>query len=91
MSDLTCREFVESITALLDDELADLASPRHLDHAAQCPGCSRFAAQIQQTIAWIGALRTPATRASAASRTATEQTRRRLEAAPQPGPGSGAG
>jgi anti-sigma factor RsiW len=50
MSSLTCREFVEMVTAFLDSALDAEAKHRFVAHIPTCPGCDRYLDQVRQTI-----------------------------------------
>lgn len=56
MSDLNCSEFVELVTAFLDDALDADSERRFVDHLGQCEGCGRYLDQIRQTITTLGDL-----------------------------------
>jgi anti-sigma factor RsiW len=51
-----CRQFVEDVTAYLEDALPDetLALVEH--HLADCPHCREYLSQMRQTIATTHAL-----------------------------------
>ena len=50
MSSLTCKEFVETVTAFLDHALDAEASRRFVAHLPTCPGCERYLDHVRQTI-----------------------------------------
>jgi predicted MFS family arabinose efflux permease len=56
VSDLTCAEFVERVTAFLDGALDPITERRLVDHLPNCVGCSRYLDQVQQTIKSLGDL-----------------------------------
>jgi MFS family permease len=56
VSDLTCAEFVELVTAFLDGTLDPITERRLVDHLPNCVGCSRYLDQFQQTIRSLGGL-----------------------------------
>ena len=56
MSDLSCAEFVEQVTDLLDDTLEASQRGPVLEHIRACEGCTRYLDQIRAT---IGILRNP--------------------------------
>ncbi|HSK96808.1 MAG TPA: zf-HC2 domain-containing protein [Euzebyales bacterium] len=56
MSDLDCNEFVELVTAFLEDGLDTETEQRVIDHLALCAGCEQYFAQFQQTIRALGDL-----------------------------------
>ena len=60
--DLNCDEFVELVTAYLEDALDDLTRRRFEDHLATCVGCERYLDQIRRTVTELGQL--PADRLS---------------------------
>jgi anti-sigma factor RsiW len=68
VSDLNCDEFVELVTAFLDDALDSDGEQRFVDHLATCDGCERYLGQFRQTIRTLGDL--PAERLSSATRDA---------------------
>jgi anti-sigma factor RsiW len=68
VSDLDCNEFVELVTAFLDDSLDAGTEQRVIDHLALCEGCERYFDQFQQTIRALGDL--PPERLPAAARAA---------------------
>jgi anti-sigma factor RsiW len=53
---LTCRQCVESVTELLEDELSPRARGRVLAHLERCPDCPRYLHQIEVTIALARAI-----------------------------------
>jgi anti-sigma factor RsiW len=56
VSDLSCAEFVEEITDLLEGTLDDDARRRLVDHLPTCDGCARYLDQFRQSIRAIGQL-----------------------------------
>jgi anti-sigma factor RsiW len=56
VSDLTCNEFVELVTAFLDGALPAEQQRRFLAHLALCDGCDRYLEQFRRTIATLGEL-----------------------------------
>jgi anti-sigma factor RsiW len=54
--DLSCHEFVEIVTAYLDDALSTHDRARFDAHLAECPGCTTFLAQIRETVRQVGRL-----------------------------------
>jgi Putative zinc-finger len=50
VSDLTCVEFVELVTAFLDGALDPITERRLVDHLPNCVGCERYLDQFRQTI-----------------------------------------
>lgn len=55
-SELTCQEFVEMVTAFLENALPDADRARVEAHLAACDGCEQYLAQIEETIAALGRL-----------------------------------
>lgn len=55
-AELTCQEFVEMVTAFLEDALPDADRARVEAHLAACDGCEQYLAQIEETIAALGKL-----------------------------------
>lgn len=53
---MTCREFVELVTAYLDGTLDAPAEARFTEHLAECDGCDTYLAQFRQTIGALGHL-----------------------------------
>ena len=53
---MTCEEFVELVTAYLDDTLPADQRRAFDEHMALCPGCERYLAQFQTTIDLLGDL-----------------------------------
>ena len=54
--DMTCREFVELVSDLIEDQLAEakrLEAERHLGH---CEHCEIYLEQVRQTIAALRGL-----------------------------------
>lgn len=56
MSDLSCQELVELVTAYLEGTLSDIDRKRFELHLTECDGCTHYLAQMQRTIALIGKL-----------------------------------
>jgi len=56
---LDCDEFVELVTAYLEDALAPADRQRVLDHLDLCDGCSTYLEQIRVTVRAVGDLREP--------------------------------
>jgi MFS family permease len=56
VSDLTCIEFVELVTAFLDGSLDPITERRLVDHLPNCVGCERYLDQFQETIRMLGEL-----------------------------------
>jgi anti-sigma factor RsiW len=56
IDDLNCDEFVELVTAYLDNALDDHTRRRVDEHLGACIGCERYLEQIRRTIAELGRL-----------------------------------
>jgi predicted anti-sigma-YlaC factor YlaD len=56
VNDLCCAQFVEHVTALLEDALHDETEHEILKHLAACPGCRRYLDQTRQIIGALGSL-----------------------------------
>lgn len=56
MSDLTCAELVELVSAYLDGELDEDTRERFERHLADCDGCERYLDQFRTVISAVGAL-----------------------------------
>ena len=56
---LDCNEFVELVTAYLEDALEPADRQRVLDHLDLCDGCSTYLGQIRATVRAVGDLPTP--------------------------------
>ena len=56
MSSLTCREFVEMVTAFLDSALDQQAVGGFVAHIPTCAGCGRYLDHVRQTIRALGDL-----------------------------------
>jgi MFS family permease len=56
VSDLTCSDFVELVTAFLDGTLDPITEGRLVDHLPNCVGCERYLDQFQQIIKSLGDL-----------------------------------
>jgi anti-sigma factor RsiW len=53
---MTCQEFVELVTAYLEDALSDADHAAFEEHLELCPGCDHYLAQFRQTIDLLGEL-----------------------------------
>jgi predicted anti-sigma-YlaC factor YlaD len=53
---LNCKEVVELITAYLEHALLPTTQAQLEAHLAECPGCTAYLHQIQQTIVMLRAL-----------------------------------
>ena len=56
---LDCDEFVELVTAYLEDALEPADRQRVLDHLDLCDGCSTYLEQIRATVRVVGDLPAP--------------------------------
>jgi anti-sigma factor RsiW len=56
---LDCNEFVELVTAYLEDALEPADRQRVLDHLDLCDGCSTYLEQIRATVRVVGDLPAP--------------------------------
>jgi anti-sigma factor RsiW len=56
MSELTCAEFVELVTAYLERALPAEVEARFVEHLAACEGCERYLEQFRDTIRRLGSL-----------------------------------
>jgi anti-sigma factor RsiW len=53
---VNCDEFVELVTAFLDDALDPETEARFVEHLALCEGCERYLDQFRTTIGELGRL-----------------------------------
>ncbi|MCD6014013.1 MAG: hypothetical protein K0R88_97 [Solirubrobacterales bacterium] len=53
IDEMTCREFVELVTDLIEGELAEAKRVEVEAHLGECDGCATYLEQIQQTIAGL--------------------------------------
>ncbi|MEU0794098.1 zf-HC2 domain-containing protein [Amycolatopsis sp. NPDC005961] len=53
---MNCDEFVELVTAFLDDALDPGTEARFIEHLALCEGCERYLDQFRTTIGELGRL-----------------------------------
>jgi anti-sigma factor RsiW len=56
MSELTCAEFVELVTAYLERSLPAEVEARFVEHLTACEGCDRYLDQFRDTIRRLGTL-----------------------------------
>ena len=54
--DMTCREFVELVSDLIEDQLAEAQRLQAERHLGRCEHCETYLEQIRQTIAALRAL-----------------------------------
>lgn len=57
MSELTCKELVELVTAYFEGALPTDERARFERHLGVCPGCATYVEQMRQTITLVGDLR----------------------------------
>ncbi len=69
VNEITCREFVELVTDLIEGQLAEARRVEAEAHLGDCDGCATYLEQIHQTIAGLRTLAAgddfPATREQA--------------------------
>jgi len=53
---MSCQQFVELVTAYLEDQLATEDRAAFEEHLHLCPGCDRYLAQFRTTISLLGQL-----------------------------------
>jgi anti-sigma factor RsiW len=51
--EMTCREFVELVTDLIEGRLAEAKRVEAEAHLGECDGCATYLEQMQQTIAGL--------------------------------------
>ena len=56
MTELTCAELVELVTAYLERSLPAEVEARFVEHLAACEGCERYLDQFRDTIRRLGTL-----------------------------------
>jgi anti-sigma factor RsiW len=56
VTELRCKELVELVTDYLDGALTPPDRERFEEHLAACAGCTRYLAQMRETIRLTGAL-----------------------------------
>ena len=56
MDEMTCQEFVELVTDLIEGQLAEAARVEADSHLTECEGCATYLDQIRETIAGLRAL-----------------------------------
>ena len=54
--EIVCIQFVEVVTDDLDDAMTPVDRARFERHLADCPDCTRYLAQIRETVALTGRL-----------------------------------
>jgi anti-sigma factor RsiW len=54
-AEMTCKELVELVTDYLENALPSDDRTRFEAHLAECPWCVEYVAQIERTIAAVGA------------------------------------
>lgn len=55
-TEMTCQEFVELVTDLIEGQLAEAARVEAELHVGECDGCATYLEQIRLTIAGLRAL-----------------------------------
>jgi Putative zinc-finger len=53
---VNCAEFVELVTAYLEDALDRDTEQRFVEHMTLCNGCDRYLTQIRETVTRLGQL-----------------------------------
>jgi len=53
---MTCTEFVELVTAYLEDQLSPEERAAFEEHMTLCPGCDTYLDQFRTTISLLGEL-----------------------------------
>jgi anti-sigma factor RsiW len=56
VSEMACKELVETITAYLDGNLPKADRRRFDEHLAVCPHCTEYLAQMRKTIERLGTI-----------------------------------
>jgi anti-sigma factor RsiW len=56
VAEITCQEFVELVTELIEGQLAAASRLEAEAHLADCEGCDAYLAQMRATIAGLRAL-----------------------------------
>lgn len=56
MSELSCADVVELMTAYLEGALDPVTERRFADHLAGCEGCHRYLEQLRETVRLTGRL-----------------------------------
>ena len=54
-TEMSCKELVELVTDYLDGALPAHDRARFEEHLAECPWCVEYVAQIERTVALVGA------------------------------------
>ena len=52
-TEMTCQEFVELVTDLIEGQLAEASRVEAEAHLGECHGCETYLEQIRQTIAGL--------------------------------------
>ncbi len=55
-NNLTCKSFIELVTAYLEGELPEAEQRRFEAHLEDCPYCTTYLEQMRQTIRMVGQL-----------------------------------
>jgi anti-sigma factor RsiW len=56
IDEMTCQEFVELVTDLIEGQLAEALRLEADVHVGECEGCAAYLEQMRQTIAGLRAL-----------------------------------
>jgi anti-sigma factor RsiW len=56
VNEMTCQEFVELVTDLIEGQLAEAKRIEAEAHLGECEGCETYLEQIRQTVAALRAL-----------------------------------
>jgi anti-sigma factor RsiW len=56
MTEMTCKEVVDAITAYIDESLSEADRTRFATHLDGCPACRDYLLQMRETIARLGSL-----------------------------------
>jgi len=75
---MDCDEFVELVTAYLEDALDEADRQRVLDHLELCDGCSTYLDQVRATVRAVGDLPAPEQLPDSGRERLLEAFRRRL-------------
>jgi anti-sigma factor RsiW len=75
---MDCAEFVELVTAYLEDALDPADRQRVLDHLELCDGCSTYLAQVRETVRAVADLPEPGRLPDAGRERLLDAFRRRL-------------
>ncbi len=59
MEAIRCRDFVERVTEYMEEAQPPEGRAAMEAHLAECEACTRYLAQMGQTVAWVGRLPLP--------------------------------